>query len=311
MDQSSPTPGWPEVPKIPASAAARLEYEKILLQGRTDATTAELAHPLALAKEQQTHELALVKEQQAHELALAKERQAHDFALAKEQLAHSLALVKEQRAHDLALVKDAAATRASRLAATQANEYAMRQAAQTAYIEVGKGIIDRSMKRAEYVTGAAGTIATAYGLLLGVKYSAAVPIRASALAPSVFLGLAFFLGAVYIAFLRRTSFNEYLLPGGIGTDIETRRLTTFLRWVSATVIRRSWALRSAVVSLGIGVALLPLPFLGENETRDQRFAAAAALVLVAWVAIDSGAWAHLSRSWFPKSSEHATGRERP
>jgi hypothetical protein len=39
------------------------------------------------------------------------------------------------------------------------------------------------------------------------------------------------------------------------------RLITFMRWSFAGVLERAWALHAGIVSFGVGIATLPLPFI--------------------------------------------------
>ena len=57
-----------------------------------------------------------------------------------------------------------------------------------------------------------------------------------------------------------------LLPTGSRSDIAEMRLRAFLTWTFEGVVARSWSLRMAVVSLGIGVALLPAPLTNLDGT---------------------------------------------
>ena len=156
-----------------------------------------------------------------------------------------------------------------------------------AYIEVTKAGIDRSLTRATYLTTAAGSIVTLYTGLLALVYSVAVkpplPLPARGLVPALFIASAFVFSAAYVAFLRRHTWRGRPLPAGLGGDIDEQRLVTYIAWVSASVQQRAWAIRIAVISLGIGVAWLPLPFLRLSDKQTLAASCAGAAILAAWI----------------------------
>lgn len=82
-----------------------------------------------------------------------------------------------------------------------------------------------------------------------------------AVIPALFLGLALFLVTVYSALFKSSLKAGSLLPTGIGGQIAEIRLVTFMRWCFAGVLARAWALHAGIVSLGLGVATLPVPFI--------------------------------------------------
>jgi hypothetical protein len=151
-----------------------------------------------------------------------------------------------------------------------AAEDKLREAVHAAYLEVAKGSLERSLSRANFVTAAAGAIATAYTGLLGLVYSGsgARALPGHGVWPAVFLGLAFVLSAFYVAYQRPGWRAGSFLPRGTGTQLEEERLALFVEWVGRRTNRNAWAIRTAVVSLGIGVALTPLVFL--SLTEGQR-----------------------------------------
>jgi hypothetical protein len=61
-----------------------------------------------------------------------------------------------------------------------------------------------------------------------------------------------------------------------------------MEWTFAGVLARSWALRTAVVCFGLGVALLPLPFVTIADGVTIPIAVVAALVVLAWAIADWG-----------------------
>jgi hypothetical protein len=170
----------------------------------------------------------------------------------------------------------------------------LRLAIQGAYVDVAKGTLERSFKRAEAVAAAAGTIGTAYAALLALAFSSSAttpnPLPPRGIAPAVFLALSLFLAAVYIAFVRRHTVAVKLLPSSTDPGAQETRLLDFLRWANSGALRRAWALRTAVVSLGAGIALLPIPFLKLSSGWVQTAIALAGAVIVGWLVIEGIYW---------------------
>ena len=215
-----------------------------------------------------------------------------DFAKARYQaeLDEAKALARDAAEAD----KIARALEAARIDAAQAAEDASRQAVQAAYLEVGKGIIDRSLKRAEFVTAAAGSIGTIYSGLLALVYSSSAdvpnPLPARGIVPALFLAAAFVFSAVYVSFLRRARRKGNLLPGGVGGAIEETRLISFITWATESAMQRAWALRTAVVSLGAGVALLPLAFVRLQWWQTVAITLFAISVVGFWLLGEAGCY---------------------
>jgi hypothetical protein len=162
-----------------------------------------------------------------------------------------------------------------------------------AYLEVAKGSLDRAIQRATYVTTAASAIGTVYASLLALLFSTDVksggtPIKPDALIPAAFLGLSIVFSTAYMAFLQSRSRRRDLLPTGIGGDVAQIRLLTFLEWTFSGVVERAWTLRFAVVSLGLGVLLLAVPFVSFEDWKLGPFhgsaviAGVAVLLLLTW-----------------------------
>jgi hypothetical protein len=146
----------------------------------------------------------------------------------------------------------------------RASEEAMLKTIHDTYVEVSKGALDRAMTRVNVVTASIGAVTAIYTSLLGFVYAGtakdAKPFTPVAVVPMVFLGLGLFLVTVYAAMFKKTLGVGPLLPTGIGGQVAEMRLITFMRWSYAGVLERAWALHGGIVSLGVGVACLPLPF---------------------------------------------------
>jgi hypothetical protein len=160
-----------------------------------------------------------------------------------------------------------AALAASREDTDWAVDAALVKSLHDAYITVTQSSIDRSLTRINVVTASIGAVTTIYTALLALVYAAksdsGKQLSGVALVPAVFLGLALFLVTVYAAMFRNSSSErEPLLPSGIGGGtIVQDRLQTFMKWCFATIGARTWALHAGIVSMGVGVATLPLPFI--------------------------------------------------
>ena len=170
-------------------------------------------------------------------------------------------------------------------------EDALRGAIHAAYIEVGKGKLERSFRRADFITGICGAVGTTYTGLLALVYSvsskSAHPLPPRGIAPAIYLAAALFFSAVNIGFIRASGKGGlHPLREATTWEEQEERLGDFLRWIDRGAMSRSWALRCAVVSLGAGVALLPLPFLDLNGSETSIAIATVTSVALMWLIAD-------------------------
>jgi hypothetical protein len=143
-------------------------------------------------------------------------------------------------------------------------EVALSKSVHDARLEVAKTAIDRGHKGAEFVRNAAAAIVTLYTGLLGVTFATtndATPFPPRGLAPAFFLGLALVCASAYAALLTRAPQIDAPAPHSQLSVFQERRLYAFVEWVSKIALARAYFLHVAVVSLGLGVILLPAPFL--------------------------------------------------
>jgi hypothetical protein len=179
----------------------------------------------------------------------------------KQQLANAAAHAAVEAARaDAKTARDA-----SRQDADRAAEAALVKSLHDAYVSVTQSSIDRSLTRTNVVTASISAVITIYTGLLALVYAAqsgsGKPLTAAAILPALFLGLALLLVTVYAAMFKNSSSERGpLLPSGVGGQLVEYRLTTFMEWCFATVGARTWALHAGIVSLGWGVASLPVPF---------------------------------------------------
>jgi hypothetical protein len=147
------------------------------------------------------------------------------------------------------------------------NEYTQAQAVQAAYLDVGKGALDRAAARAEFVQKAAAAVSTAYAGILALTYTATstatsrnvLPVRG--LVPAFFLGLSIALVAAYLSFLTKVGQTVQAPETGIVPFDQLQRRNDFLEWTRRPTQKRLYALQVAILSLALGALLLPLPFL--------------------------------------------------
>jgi hypothetical protein len=227
-------------PALPADEGAQSEWAKMLYQAELDATIARYQATIDEIK------------------ARWRDRATHD-------------------AEEWKLIE---ARRDGRMTA----EDGLRAAIQSAYLDVAKGAVDRALKRAEFLSAAAIAIGTTYTGLLALVYSVGDnqpnPLPASGIGPALFLGVAFVLSTFYVAYVQAGFSNGSPLPAALSVELQEERLLFFMRWVRNSSFRRAWALRTAVASLGIGVVLIPLPFLQFDETLRWWLIGACAALLV-------------------------------
>jgi hypothetical protein len=147
-------------------------------------------------------------------------------------------------------------------AANQAQKAGYDNAYYQALLEVAKGSLERSRLAADVVQKAAAAIGTLYAAVLGVSFSVSnhrLPARG--IIPGIFLGLAIALSTAYVAYIGRPS-DVQLDPLHTSPPVRLQRhVNNFFRIITDTVQRRVYWLRASVIALGIGVLLLPIPFI--------------------------------------------------
>jgi hypothetical protein len=152
-----------------------------------------------------------------------------------------------------------------------------------AFITVAGNAIDRSLSRAATVTAASSAVATIYTGLLTASYVSGAAPKVQAVIPAIFLGLSVIFAATYTAFLHQKSKDVRFLDAARGEEGAQERLLGFFEWIVAAVYDRAWALRVAILSLGIGLALLPLAFVGASAGWTAFAGGAGGALLVLWL----------------------------
>lgn len=217
-----------------------------------------------------------------------------DQVMAQERYKSELAVWQAQQADNIAARAELRATEAALLCAVQA-----------AYLSVAESSLDRALQRTNVLTGSVSAIATANAALLGLIYAAgkdAKPLPVRAVAPFVFLGLTLLFSSVHAAFLRGSTVRMQLLPTGIGGAIAETRLDHFFTWTFASILRRAWALRLAVVTFGVSVVLLPLPYIDLSDAAAGWLTGGGAVIVAVWAVgewLSSGSAAALAANEHP------------
>lgn len=124
--------------------------------------------------------------------------------------------------------------------------------------------LERAKTAASTVQGASAAIAALYTGALGLVFSvtsSTFPIRG--LLSPLFLGIAVVLSTAYLAFLTPATKDRVVPPGGQVTASVNAwtRVNDIGERVDKITQRRAWAMRAAVIALGVGLVCMPAPFL--------------------------------------------------
>lgn len=208
-----------------------------------------------------------------------------DFEKIRYQAQVQVALAQQQADDDAR--KATAAADVETAKAAWAAEYAHRQAVDNAYLDVTKGAIDRAQARAQFIQTAAASIATVYAGILALSFKVegtspgtqALPVQG--ILPTVFLGLAIVLVTVYLGWIGRQRAEAGPQPGASLLQDQERRVDAFIEWASALIVPRLYFLHASIVSLAIGVSLLPLAYIRMPVQAILVVGIAAAIVVFA------------------------------
>jgi hypothetical protein len=168
------------------------------------------------------------------------------------------------------------------------NEAALRRDIQAAYIAVAQGSLDRANTRVNVLTTAIAAVTTLYTGLLALVYAAepgkGQHLAATGIIPAIFLGCALLLVTVYAAMFKSTITQNSLIATSIGGNVASQRLIDFITWCTATVTARIWALHAGIVSFGVAIATLPLPF-SKIDSGSQWLIATVGIAVVTITAV--------------------------
>jgi len=164
-----------------------------------------------------------------------------------------------------------------------AADMALLQAVHGGYLAVAQSSLDRAIQRATYVATAAGAIGTLYTAVLAARYTTSHEAPARSIVPALFIGAAVAFSVWYMAFLRGHTRNQQLLLSGTGGSVAETRLLDFMEWSFSGVLARAWSLRVSVISLALGLALLPIGLVQLSSGSTDLIGFAALAVLVLWL----------------------------
>lgn len=218
----------------------------------------------------------------------------------------------KQAAETAAQQKDLDTLQAAQMAA----ETALVKSVHDAYVTATQSSMDRALTRANVVTASAGAIATTYTGLLALVFAAEPgkgrPLSVVALVPALFLGLSLLLVVIYVAgFRKKYRRMDGFLAAGIGGSLDERRLKLFMDWSFRGIWARSWALRTGIVSLGIGVMSLPLPFVIPAPQVGDDGAVGSVSFWVALAVVVAGALLLVTYGIVAQRSDEKENKEAP
>jgi hypothetical protein len=163
---------------------------------------------------------------------------------------------------------------ATRIAARETAVYSSIASFHNGLIEVSKAAIDRGRAGADTVQKAAGAIAGTYTAVLAAAFSVTDnPLPSRALVPTILLGWAIVWSTVYLAYLSNSDGVEAPAPTTSFEEGAMRRSIAFILWTRNGTMNRKFALRTAVIALAFGLALLPAPFVGYGDESAGAVAA--------------------------------------
>jgi hypothetical protein len=178
--------------------------------------------------------------------------------------------------------------------------------------DLSKSSVERSRTAAATVQSASAALVAVYTGVLALAFSVTdnpLPLR-GLLAP-IFLGAAVVFSTAYVAYIvPRLRAFPVPSPEGSPDKVSLDRLQVYADMASDIVSRRSWTMRAAVVSLGVGLAYMALPFIGNDPSPADDAAPPASAVPVAAVAVnkqDGRALGHTSQDK-PKHRPDKPGR---
>ena len=140
------------------------------------------------------------------------------------------------------------------------------------YMESAKGSLERWQAAGQGTRNAAAAIGVIYTAVLGIAFSADNPLPPRGLLPAVFLGTAIVMATAYEAFPTRPKTSKGVVYpdesdlSGDPLEVAQDYADFYVGIITDRVRRNRYALRVAVLSLGLGVAAIPLGFvsLGAN-----------------------------------------------
>ncbi len=179
------------------------------------------------------------------------------------------------------------AERWERERAAWAAEYADNQAIHQARIDIAKETVARAHSAADFIRNAAASIVTLYTGVLGITSAldrgeeGLFPARG--ILPAIFLSGAIIGATAYVALIQKPKPLQLPKPHSSLPELQERRLSSLVDWLADITLRRAYALHAAVISLAMGTAFLPAPFL--QVLDDSQWISAAAVAAVITLAL--------------------------
>ncbi len=162
--------------------------------------------------------------------------------------------------------KARAAANADSAKAEYAAYYAKMQSVFAAYVDTTKAAIDRAQARAMYINTVASAISALYTGILAFRFVSKVDDKAApnlplrGFVPVLFLAVAIVLATVYLSYLSQRRDTTTVKTSGNLVKNADYALEGYICWVKEIIEPRLPFLHGAVVSLGLGVAALPIAF---------------------------------------------------
>jgi len=152
------------------------------------------------------------------------------------------------------------------------NHYKILQEFYKGYIEIAKGQIDKAIERADFVQKVAVAIGTAYVGVLALRFSVAKDAQGGILPetgifPTLFLGISFFLAAFFVGFITKPKRIFGQTPRSSLRGSQRVWRNNFVKWTRDQATKRRFALQASIISLGVGIAFLPVPF---TEIKSEQ-----------------------------------------
>jgi hypothetical protein len=176
-----------------------------------------------------------------------------------------LEITKNKHLSEIDQQKESATNNQSERKAEFDHYYLMIEEIQKGYIEVSKAAIDRSIQRAEFLQKVAAAVVSLYTAILALTYAAdkskGNTISILGVIPGFFIGISYLLSAFYVSFITRSKDIEETNSDGTLIGEELSQRITFIKWNRASAMKRISLLQASIISLGIGILFLPIPYI--------------------------------------------------
>lgn len=142
----------------------------------------------------------------------------------------------------------------------------LREAIHNAYIDVTRTSAERMLQRADSVLRVAAAIGTVFTTVLGLLVAVdGRRISAWAFLPTSLIAASMVLAAFYLGYVSTRSEVAQPLKSSLSAQVQHARLAEYVSWVNRLALRRVWALRLAILTLGVAVASMPIAYVTEHQ----------------------------------------------